>query len=697
MEASLITNEDINFLTNRTDGELNLIITGMVSLINNTENKIHMLENQVWYQRMCKTIFGKNKGIQKEIQRNHDKIQVYVAQAMSLLFEKNHIDQNVMVSLGNQINTLYMEHLHLKQILGAFSKKLDNKIEGIHNFHLLNEEIKNGFYSSEFRIVSLCKILSLIDKQYIKREREMNVLMFSMEQVGILNDEQIKLGDFLKEIIKIPLSDIGIVHLELSAIHDSFLARIILELIEKYHFLSEIKRKCIKPQAIIEEIIECENLDSNTKISSREIYNDFLDKKIVMLEDLLATSNYLLDSRLLNSEKLFLSYNLDEAFDIFLNLAEEGNGRALYFLGEYYREGYGKIERDIFRAKELFERGSENGDELSTLKLLLTLQEESQEKQDFTNSFISILKLSKNGDVIAQEELSNLYLNGYGCSEDVEEAIFWLQKASEQEYWKAEWCLGELYYYGEKITQDYEEAIKWYKKSAEQGNGDSQNSLGVIYEHVYEDYEEAIKWYIKSADQCNGYAQYNLGYLYENGYGVSKDCKEAVKWYKKSAEQGHIYAQNNLGDCYYFGNGVNRSYEEAMKWYIKSVEGKNDLAQYNLGFMYEQGQGVKKNYEEAVNFYKESAEQGNEYAQNRLGYMYENGFGIFKNYEEAIKWYTKSAEQGNAESQYDLGRMNKAGKGCVMNYSEAMKWFRKSAEQGNETAKKEIANFIIKH
>jgi hypothetical protein len=33
---------------------------------------------------------------------------------------------------------------------------------------------------------------------------------------------------------------------------------------------------------IIEEIIECENLDSNTKISSREIYNDFLDRYITV-------------------------------------------------------------------------------------------------------------------------------------------------------------------------------------------------------------------------------------------------------------------------------------------------------------------------------------------------------------------------------------------------------------------------------
>lgn len=66
MEASLITNEDINFLTNRTDGELNLIITGMVSLINNTENKIHMLENQVWYQRMCKTILERIKEFKKK-------------------------------------------------------------------------------------------------------------------------------------------------------------------------------------------------------------------------------------------------------------------------------------------------------------------------------------------------------------------------------------------------------------------------------------------------------------------------------------------------------------------------------------------------------------------------------------------------------------------------------------------------------
>lgn len=39
-------------------------------------------------------------------------------------------------------------------------------------------------------------------------------------------------------------------------------------------------------------------------------------------------------------EKLFIDGQLEEAYDLLLNEASEGSGRAMYLLGEYAKHGY---------------------------------------------------------------------------------------------------------------------------------------------------------------------------------------------------------------------------------------------------------------------------------------------------------------------------------------------------------------------
>ena len=125
MEASIVSREDMNYLAQQSVGKLNMILSGMTALLNDNENKVNMLESQTWFQRMARTLTGKNKMTQQEIQRNHDRMNLYMSQAMTTLYEQNCIDHQIMMSLGNQINGLYAEHLQLKQMLGAFASKLN--------------------------------------------------------------------------------------------------------------------------------------------------------------------------------------------------------------------------------------------------------------------------------------------------------------------------------------------------------------------------------------------------------------------------------------------------------------------------------------------------------------------------------------------------------------------------------------------
>ena len=109
--------------------------------------------------------------------------------------------------------------------------------------------------------------------------------------------------------------------------------------------------------------------------------------------------------------------------------------------------------------------------------------------------------------------------------------------------------LGQMYANGWGVTQDVDEAVKWFRKSAEQGNLTAQLSLANMYiegRGVTKDDYEAVRWIRKAAEQGDASAQNCLGLMYQNGRGVTKDDDEAVKWFRKAAAQGEENAKKEL-------------------------------------------------------------------------------------------------------------------------------------------------------
>ena len=160
---NVISLEDINYLSQQSSGRINMILSGMTSLMNDTDGKVSAMESQNWFMRMIKTVTGKNKLTKEEIQQNHDKLNAYMAEAVAELYNRNCINEKIMMSLGMQLNEIFAEHLQLKQMLGAFVNKLNQKIDSIDNFHMLVTEIEQGVYFNRKPIVSICTVLSQYD------------------------------------------------------------------------------------------------------------------------------------------------------------------------------------------------------------------------------------------------------------------------------------------------------------------------------------------------------------------------------------------------------------------------------------------------------------------------------------------------------------------------------------------------------
>ena len=579
----LIPIEDMNYLAQQSQGKINMILSGMTALMNDTEDKTEKIEKQNWFQRMVKTVTGKNRATREEIKQNHDKLNAYMSQAIAELYNRNCIDSQVMISLVTQLNELYAEHLQLKQMLGAFIVKLNEKIDSVDNFHMLNTEIEQGVYSDNEKIIAICKVMSQFDNRIMEEPRKLDILRRSMEKQEIITEDEVLLTDYLMDIMNISVDEIGKIYLELSTIRNDFFANLILGVIEDYHFLPDMQRKMMKKEKIIGNLIQREGLDDTITLSINEVYDNFINSKIEVKEGLIPVEsiqnqrgnqisyNNNDNLEMKKAEQLFLNYKLDEAFELFKKLAENGNGRAMYFLGEFYVQPYGKIKKDNKKGKEWRIKGKEAGDVLAALNVAYSLPKDSDERNRiFFELFEDVLKLAKDGDIFAQNELADMYLYGHGIEQDEEEGVKWLKRSTEMGYWRSMNNLANCYSAGIGVLQDELKAIDLYKKVYELGLGNAANKIGFIYSDQ-ENYEEAVKWYRRGFEKGHDWSGYNLAYHYYNGTGVPQDELKSLELYKKVYELGGSAS----GEAAYKIGGVYLEQEklgEAYKWYKKSLE-----------------------------------------------------------------------------------------------------------------------------
>lgn len=274
------TTEDIDHLVQQSSGRLNMVLAGMTALMNDIDNKATVMESQNWFQRMIKTVTGKNKLSLSEIQQDHDKLNAYMSEVIAELYNRDCIDHNVMMSLGVQINELYADYIQLKQMLGAFVSKLNEKIDSVDDFHMLITEIDHGVYSQVSPIVAVCKVMSQFDNRILEDDRKLDIISRSLNSQGILNSGQIRLTDHLANILEMSIEDMGQIHLELGTIRENFMASIILDTMEGYYFLPDLARKMKDKKALVEDIVRAGQLDASVSLSIDEIYETFLHSKI---------------------------------------------------------------------------------------------------------------------------------------------------------------------------------------------------------------------------------------------------------------------------------------------------------------------------------------------------------------------------------------------------------------------------------
>lgn len=176
----------------------------------------------------------------------------------------------------------------------------------------------------------------------------------------------------------------------------------------------------------------------------------------------------------------------------------------------------------------------------------------------------------------------------------------------------AQYELGVMYLKGQGVSQDREQALQWLQKASDGGNRRAKGKLLRVKKQ-----QDKFKQCVVKAQSGKTEAQYQVAMMYLMGKGVKRDNNQARKWLGAAARDDYAKAITRLGIINYKGEGGPKNYTEALALFNR-VADTSVLAQYYLGEMYATGSGVKKSYLAAIDWYKKSAAGGFDRSEGKI-------------------------------------------------------------------------------
>lgn len=522
--------DDFEYYASLPTEEVGVVITGMVSLLNDTDSKFDSLKDQNWFQRMVKTVTGKNKATKEDIHRNYEKLGIYVSKAVEVLCQRQCVDEKILVIYGEQI-------------------------------------------------IALCKS------------------------------------------------------------HVSLNAR--LEAIESWKKSIDDSLVFVTPTQVEPEITSVKQIvDASAKKKYKE------------------------------AEQLFLDGKLIDAFPVMKEAAENGVGRACYYLGEYFINGYGHIKEDSSIALEYWRKGMELGDPLSTYEYgLLKYAEDDYQCRIWIRKHIhSVLRLAKKDDYAALHVYGIHIVADFnnkkgldGFFDSLAESLKYFKEAAKNHYWPAAFM---FYHATEEIRKsgtsmpnyiDVFKDVEWYKAHHVYGMFEvlfgSEN-----YDECAYHFQKAL-WLRDDKTESAGFLAFllNAGLVKDSiANGISSGSIPMYYEAGLKAEDENTLCQ--VGLLFFAGigkdgirdmqdDGRGKDLEKAYAYLHRSYLIFADKVKHNqpvmiamyglaaglLGNLCFLGEGTKEDLEAAFNYLTVGYNLGDPQSTYLLAVCYKEGFGVKKN------------------------------------------------------------------
>ena len=633
--------------------EINRLVFESVAAMTEADSAQTELSKKGMFSRFIGGITGSNQKLQNKINENRALAQYASQQTLQKLAEQNLMSFDLITAVNNKLNaSMNAVNNEFKEIYAGLNKflkynrnelvRVEMRLERIEqNVNLLtwqNSIEYLEYEGEEYRDMDVTKKIVCLTRDFYEITKgkwstsDLLLLKTAMSTIDIQPRDQVNYYGVLREISRNKkLKNKLLGNADIRPIEDPAYL-ISMGTMEKLDALEERESYIVDTvmgymnqnniQAKREDV--CDSLTYNYLKERADVNLDMNVDSYDLILDLLynikqAEADNLLmmpigehEKKLHEAEQLYLHCKFEESLPMFKSLADEGNARAMYFLGELYSNDLPKDKKNKELGTSWRRKGAELGDVLCQLNMAyIPGTSDEQKKSIFTSIQNELKNLANDGDVFAQHELGLVYefLNN-------ESALEWYEKAALHGYYLSMNRLGKGCY----NLGDYEKANKWFKIAGEAG------------------YDEG--WY-------------NLANAYENGDGVTEDEDKAIKFYKKAYDIGGNIAgesANAIGNIFYdWGDD-----EKANKWYKLSGEAGFDWGWNNLANDYLWGYGFSKDVDKARYYYEKACELNGE-AKGDAAYQIATICNDEYEYNEANKWYMIAADAGNEDAKEVLG------------------------------------------
>ena len=216
-----------------------------------------------------------------------------------------------------------------------------------------------------------------------------------------------------------------------------------------------------------------------------------------------------------------------------------------------------------------------------------------------------------------------------------------------------------MYFYGQGTKQDVDKAIDYLNKGSE--NPNSIGLLGVIYSDEntkHYDSTKALECFEKSVEFGNPYSMLYAGEAYLNGTGCDVDFEKGVNYLLNAID---VWDDNVDGSSY---SVYPSEWQMKAHLFLSQLRGSDEL----------------------LEVLKSVAEKNNRVAQYYF-YSYTHDLYNIDDLhaqKKRVKWLIQSADNGFPNAQYELGTYYETGiGGCEKDTDKAMYYLSAAAEQGH--------------
>lgn len=367
----------------------------------------------------------------------------------------------------------------------------------------------------------------------------------------------------------------------------------------------------------------------------------------------------------------FTAGNFSTGISLARVLAESGDARAAYRLGEVFEHGIGALQ-DYAQAAQWYERAASADMPDAWSKL-----------GDFYLTGRGTWHTSDQG---AQPSAAQAIVASLSVEPDHLRAGQFNRQAAEAGIVEAQARLGLQYRYGLGFDKDIDAAARHLTAAAEAGNALAQRAIGSICleRNTTEALAEAANWFRKASEQSDAHAQAQLAAMILN-HQTAGDDQEAVALLQQAAEAGDVLAMTILGDLHKRGRGTPVDLSAAESWFRRAAVRGYVAAGNALGLLLIQ-EIEPKDYVSAAHAFRETADKDDPFGQLMLGRLLLTGQGVPPDRDKAIALLRKAADQGQLQAIELLAAIHDSSGADKAEPQVAAELFERAAEKGSVDA-----------